>query len=349
MSGQDTSEEKSLPPSSKKLKDLRKKGQIAHSNDIVTALSTTGAMIFLWLSFRSFVSSFQESTQKVAQTGGLEFQDAVQRSITALWSNMGIYVTMLIVIIIGLVIVSNIVNNKGFLFSLETIKFDLNKLNPIEGFKRIFSLRSLVDLVKNILKILIFLGLCIFVLRASFSAPFQVPFCGVNCFTSVMALLLTPIIIIACVMMLFSGAVDVGLQSWLFRRQQRMTKTEAKRERKDQEGAPETRSVQRRRRQQILNENNTYSAEDATLFIEGDNEVAGIRFVPGETPLPIVVCSGRGSKADEILMYAYQNKKPIHIDEELASGLVRKIEIGSPLTEAFFEPFIRALKLTGQL
>lgn len=316
---------------------------------MVAALSTTGAMIFLWLSFRSFASSFQEATQKVAQAGEVEFHDAVQRSVTTLWSNLGIYVTMLIVIIIGLVIVGNIIINKGFLFSLETIKFDLNKLNPIEGFKRIFSLRSLVDLIKNIIKIIVFLGLCIFVLWASFSAPFQVPFCGVSCFNSVMALLLTPIIIIACVMMLFSGAVDVGLQGWLFRRQQRMTKTEAKRERKDQEGAPEIKSVQRRMRQQLLNENNTYSAEDATLFIEGTSEVAGIRFMPGETPLPIVVCKGRGSKSDEILMYAYHNKKPIHIDEELASGLVRKIEVGSPLTEAFFEPFIRAMRLAGQL
>jgi type III secretion protein U len=349
MSKSDTSEEKTLPASAKKLKDLRKKGRISRSNDMVSGAATTVACFYLMITANSFSHDFRTTVNVIFNLQNAPFDLASSEALNTLGVFLGLYLATLIVIVVCVVIVANIVINRGFLFSLDPIKLDFNKMNPVEGFQRIFSVRTAVELAKNIIKIGLLCGFCLAALASGLKAAFSIPFCGFNCVGPVANQIAFPMIMIAVSIFILAGMIDILLQTWLFKRDQRMTKTEAKRERKDEEGSPEVRTTQRRLRRRLLQQASKYTEADATIVIEGLSTAIGLRFVRNETPLPIIVCKGRGEQASDILNIAQGQKTPIHFDDEFATKLAQRADIGSSLTETFFEAFIKALKATGQI
>ena len=269
MSSKDTSEEKTLPASPKKLKDLRKKGQISRSNDMVAGAATTAACFFLALTEDRFSHNFRSAVDIVFDLQNTPFEFASSEAMKTLRVLLGSYLALLVTVVVSVVIVTNIVINRGFLFALDPIKFDLNKLNPVEGIQRIFSVRTAVELAKNVVKIALLFSLCLAALSGGLNAAFSIPFCGILCVGPVANQIARPMIIIAVTIFIFAGLIDVVLQRWLFMRDQRMTKTEAKRERKDEEGSPEVRTMQRRLRRRLLQQFSRYTEADATIFIEG--------------------------------------------------------------------------------
>jgi type III secretion protein U len=347
MSDGSSSEEKTLPPSQKKLKDLRDKGQIARSSDMVSGLATSLAFVYIWLNRNSFSDRFKEASNYVASLPTDRFDLAAAQGSKAMALAFAPFLAGLILVVLSSVILANFIVNKGIVFSVDAMKFDFNKLNPVEGFKKIFSLRSIVELAKNLTKFTLFSAACTFILLYSLNPPFQIPFCGEKCVTPVITAIVSPIIILAVGLFLVSGMADIGLQRWLFIRQNRMTKTEAKRDRKEQEGSPEVKGAQKRARQGLLQMSSKYLPEDSTMFVEGGGYVIGVRFVRNETPLPVIVCKGRGGRGFELLRSAYDNKIPIYSEEEFAANLFRKSEAGGHLAEQFFEPFIKGLRATG--
>jgi type III secretion protein U len=348
-SNQETSEEKSLPPSAKKLKDLRKKGRIARSNDMVSGATTTVVCIFLALTSGWFFEDFRASAYLLFRLDYSSFQVASDSALRTLRIFFGYYLAILLIIVVSVVVLTNLIVNRGILFSLDPMKFDLNKLNPVAGLKRIFSMRSAVELSKNLIKISLLFTLCSVAVLGGMKAMLLIPFCGLDCVAGVTKQVAYPMIGIALIIYLIGGVIDVALQNWLFRRDQRMTKTEAKRERKDEEGSPEVRTTQRRLRNLTLQSASKFTEGDATIFIEGFSTAIGIRFVRNETPLPIVVAKGRGAQASDLLYAAYGHKTAIYFDDDFAAKLAQKAEIGSTLKEEFFEPFIKALKAAGQI
>lgn len=348
-SGQDTSEEKTLPPSAKKLKDLRKKGRISRSSDMVSGVTTTVICIYLGLTTNWFFENFRVTVAALSSLQNAPFYFAADATRRALTTSFGYYLAILLTIVVSVVVVTNMIVNRGILFSMDPMKLDLSKLNPVEGFKRIFSMRSAVELSKNLIKTGLLFSFSLIALASGLRATFLVPFCGIDCVAPTVKQIAYPMITVAMVIYLLGGLIDVALQNWLFRRDQRMTKTEAKRERKDEEGSPEVRTMQRRLRTILLQRASKYTVVDATIFVEGFSTAVGIRFVRNETPLPIIVCKGRGSLASDLLYVAQAQRTPVHFDDELATRLAQRSEIGSTLREEFFEGFISALKATGQI
>src|SRR5262249_23819594 len=152
------------------------------------------------------------------------------------------------------------------------------------------------------------------------------------------------LLFVAVMLLLFAGLLDINIQRWLFQRQHKMTRSEAKRDRREEEGSPEVRSYRGRLRQGILQTSSIFGPSDATIMIEGSDSIVGVRYVRGQTPIPVIVCKGRGSRFTEIANIALEKKIPKYFDEALASGLYRSHEPGGALTDLYFEPFIKAMK-----
>lgn len=336
MSG-DNSEEKTLPPSLKKLKDAREKGHVSHSSDMISAITVTTALIFIWVFAGSFIEDFKISAIQVQGLAGQPFQNAALDSTETLGRNIGVYAFSLAGALMVASILINLILLKGFLFTLEPIKPNFNNLNPIEGFKRIFSLRSLVELLKQILKSILIVSVCLFIALHGLNSAMRTPFCSLECVPIAFAAVVGPIIAATILIFLAAGAIDVLIQRWLFTRQLKMTKTEYKRERKDQEGTPEIRRAQRRVRHNLLQPKTNYTVSDATLLIEGGGTVVGLRYVRGETPLPLIVCKAKGQQAEAYLDIAAADNIPMFTDADLAAAMQRKIDVGGYITEEFFD------------
>ena len=346
----ESSEEKSLPPTERKLQKGRKKGRIAKSTDVVSAAVMIFMVAYLILGWPLIDASFRrmfETAGLAAERGGADSWNAAIRDT---WSAMGAIVLPLYFVSFLAIFLGSIVSNKGIVISFEQVKPDLKKIHPVEGFKKIFSLKNLIEFLKALVKsmfLLLVLGLIgwfglHFVMKA--------PLCTHDCADDVLVIVALPLVLAALALFILSALVDMALQKWLFLREMRMTHTEMKREMKEIYGDPIVRRARNEIRRSIASEGGTGKASAhltstaPTIVICSGNQIAaGLRYVSGETPAPIVVSKGTGARASLIIAQAVNDGLTVVNDPELASDLLRQGRIEAFVPESLFRDIARAM------
>ncbi|MBR0662907.1 translocation protein in type III secretion system, RhcU [Roseomonas hellenica] len=350
MSGQDDSEERPLPPSKKKLDDARKKGQVASSRDMVSGTALAGVLCLLLLGAAGFVAS---GTGLLRAAGIALDEHAAGHGLVGLGHLRAAArdaalatVVPAFGIALGLAVLSAIVVLKGIPFSMQPVSPNLSKLNPVEGAKRIVSMRSLIELVKAMLKALLIAAVLTGILIGGLGALVQVPAHGMEGVRGAVQGLFTPMLVAAIALFLVAGLADVGLQNWLFRRDMRMSLTEQKRERKEQEGDPLVRNARRRLMRSAAGAPPVRTGlRHATLLVtQPDGPAIAIRFVRGETPVPAVVARGA-----HLVTEAARAGIPTVEDAALAAALARRAPPGSFVPQDLFQKVAAALVRVGAL
>jgi type III secretion protein U len=266
------------------------------------------------------------------------FADAVlQLSVELAGDAVAILLPLAGLVLLG-VVISNILMKKGVAVSVDPIVPRVDRLNPVAGLKQLLSLRSLVNLAKSLVKLLLLLtGLALIVLFG-LDGLLGAPACGVACIFGVGGNLIKQLMAVAVALFLLVGLTDIGLQYWLFLRDMRMTRTEMKRELKDTEGDPLIRRQRRRRRQEVFAGSTRLGAEQATFFIAAPGSFAvGLRYVRGETPVPVVVCKGLGAEADRMLVLAQGKGLPVETDPALVARVAPRLQVGVVVPEALYD------------
>ncbi|WP_342709733.1 EscU/YscU/HrcU family type III secretion system export apparatus switch protein [Bradyrhizobium sp. B124] len=343
MSG--TSEEKKLPPTAKKLRDARKKGQTARSSDLVSGVSACAGFGCLWWRAEAIEDKWQETIRLIDKLQEQPFNSAVSQALNGLLELSIASVGPLLACSVAAALLANVLANGGFMFALEPLKPKLEKLDPIKGLKRIASKRSFIELGKTLVKVVL-LGACFFItVTASWKALVYLPVCGMGCLGFVFSevKLLTGI---AGGAFLVGGLADLLIQRWLFMQDMRMTETEAKRENKEQQGSPQVKREHRRLRQESANEA-PLGVHRATLILRGPAAFVGLRYVRGETGVPVLVCRGEGEAASRLLHEARALRLSIVDDDVLARQLLGKARLGNPVPSQYFESVAKALYAAG--
>ncbi|MDB6454416.1 EscU/YscU/HrcU family type III secretion system export apparatus switch protein [Falsirhodobacter sp. 20TX0035] len=338
MSG--TSEEKTLAASDKKLRDARQKGQTAKSQDLVTGMVLLVAVIFLGFSMADQQVKVEALLQMVARRAWTE-------PLAALWPEirlraaeilLGLAVPLLAVTA-ATMIATNLAVMKGFVFAVEPLTPKFEKISPVEGAKRIFSMRSLVEFLKALFKISVLATAFVLVFRAGLQPLMQSSTCGASCVRASVEGLLRPLIVTAIVIFLFVGTFDVLVQNWLFKRDMKMTKSEQKRERKDSEGDPAIQQQRRKQRREMHAHGTRTGIARASMMVGvGDGWAVGIRYVRGETAVPMVVCRAGPEAAAAMLAEAGTLRMPVIADGPLAAAIARAARTGEPVPPATFQP-----------
>ncbi|MFB9262244.1 EscU/YscU/HrcU family type III secretion system export apparatus switch protein [Bradyrhizobium erythrophlei] len=343
MSG--TSEEKKLPPSPKKLRDARKKGQSPRSADLVSAVSACAGFGYLWSRAGPIEDKWHEAVRLIDKLQEQPFNSAVQQALGGLIELAMATVGPFFGTVVAAAILASFLANGGPIFSLEPLKPKLEKLDPIKGLTRIASKRSLIELGKTLVK-LFALGACFFLaVVASWKALVYMPICGLGCLGLVFTELKL-LIGIAAGAFLIGGVTDLLIQRWLFLQDMRMTQTEAKRETKEQQGNPQIKGEHRRLRQETANEA-PLGVHRATLILRGRATLIGLRYVRGETGVPVLVCRGEGEVASRLLAEARALGLSIADNHILARQLIRKARLGNAVPTQYFEAVAKALYAAG--
>jgi type III secretion protein U len=343
----DQSEEKTLPPTRKKLRDAREKGQVARSRDLTSGISLAGAIGFLMLSGGTIVAAAVAMFETAGNVAAGDFMlglDAVSAAVmhAGLW-------TVLPLLLLGpmLVVIASTVILQGIPFSVDPLMPRLEKINPAEGFKRLFQLRSVVELVKSLVKMALIATLLLVVLMGGLNALVQLPGCGIGCVPGVLHALGFPLLGGALAIFAVTGLLDVGLQRWLFLRDQKMSPSEAKRERKDSDGDPHLRRERRRIMREAVRLAGGLGLRRATVVVhDGGGTTIGLRYKINEMPAPVVVCRARGSRASTMLAEAREIRLPATEDANLAASLYR-VPPGHGIPEHLFRPVALALSRAG--
>ncbi|WP_122671663.1 EscU/YscU/HrcU family type III secretion system export apparatus switch protein [Pseudomonas viridiflava] len=340
----DTSEEKSQPATDKKLRDARKKGQVAKSQDLVSGvviLLCTLCIAVLLPRARAQVEALIDLTANIYIE---PFSDVWPRLLDhAEQIVLGITLPV-VAVTVAAVILTNIVTMRGVVFSVEPVKPDIKRIHPGEGFKRIFAMRNLIEFLKGLVKVVL-LALAFYIVgRQALQALMESSRCGAGCIESTFYLVLKPLVFTVLAAFLLVGAVDVMMQRWLFGRDMKMSRSEQKRERKDVDGDPLIKRERQRQRREMQALATKLGLGRASLMIGiGGNWVVGVRYVRGETPVPVVVCRGSPEESVQLLAQAAPLGIAVWADAGLAEQIAKRSVAGDPVPENTFQAVADAL------
>jgi len=339
--------EKTEKATPKKLKDARKKGQVAKAQDIPAAftfvVSISAALASVGF-FYAQIGGFMVRMFRAVATSGEDFTTKAPGYFNeALQIIMLTCFPVLVVVCCVGVLVSFLV--VGPVFSLEAMKFDLKKLNPIEGIKQKFKLKVLIELLKSIAKIsgaAIIIYIVLWQALPQIITTVMMPIIGsamlVNDF-------LTTVAIRVGIFFLLIGLFDLAFQKHNFANEMKMEKFETKQEYKDTEGDPLIKGKRKEIAREIAYQDGPRSARKARAIITNPTHIAiALKYNPEEEPAPIILTMGVGAIAAQIVKIGIENKIPIMRNVDLARELYSRGEISGFIPEDTYEAVAEILK-----
>lgn len=340
------SEEKNLPPSAKRIRDLRRKGTVPTSRDLPGLIKLIVIVLYLSLGFKHVAEQFYNIMvlpQLTTKTSfGNEIVHALQLAGSAV---MGVLTPMFALAIIAAVAVA-IVDLQGLPISEQAFKLDFNRLNPVNGIKQIFSKRNLSELGKSFLLVILMLSTATLVVRYYLNDVFWAPTCGMNCVLNTSLTVLMVIVAIGIALLIIMAGIDVPLSRALFKAENKMSVTDQKREQKEEYGSPEIRRARRERRNNLMESAGNVGIGRANIVLTFGDATVGLRYVRGETPAPVVVAKGTGEMGASHRKTA-QAAGTIFYEDEVTADLLKRTPIGDFIPRAYFDQVAGILLRTG--
>ncbi len=319
------SEEKTHQASDVKLSKERDKGRIAKSADLyASAAAFTGFIIFIFL-INFMIQHIKNIFDAAVYSTGFGWEHALNFSTTVLMHEFSTIILPFFGAIAFAVILSNIIYNKGVPISFEPIVPKFEKLNPVQGFKNIFGFRSVVGAAQSIVRLILWVGGCTFIIWGVIGSLFNIPLCGDACFAAAGTQLATQLIVYACIIFLIIALMDMPIQKALFMKDQKMGKSEMKQENKDMFGSPEIRQARREFQREVNSGAGTpQKTQQATIIIYGKGYAAAIHYNPKGQYGPSVMKTAKGSSVKAMLDTAKAGSVPTIRNDELAESLGSK-------------------------
>ena len=341
-------QEKTEDPSERKLEKAREDGQVLSSKEAF--VFTTLAMAVVLLMGMSSVSSaglthwgtlFRWDHADHVDT--LAFGKLVQSFWMIIIISMVIGVPMMIVTLFTQLAVG------GVNFAPKSMAFKANRIDPIAGLKRMFSAKSLVELGKSILKVVLLFGVAGLVIYVQLPGILRLSEGTLNGAMSKMSDVF-PVLLGAMLIVLFIiAAIDYSWQSYSHNKKLKMSRQEQKDEHKQTEGSPEVKAKIRRMQmeQSQASSQQRESLEnvaDATAIITNPTHFAvALKYVAGEAGAPVVLAMGKGQIAEQIIERANDSRITIMRSALLARALFFTSEIGGEISEKLYNAVAIAL------
>ncbi|MBM3193735.1 MAG: EscU/YscU/HrcU family type III secretion system export apparatus switch protein [Chlamydiae bacterium] len=343
--------EKTEKATPKKLRDARKKGQVAKSQDFPAAFTfivSISAALALSLQIYETIASYTIALFKsVPAAGDLENRigSLMTSAIQVIFSTS--VPLMALVALIGIIVNFLII---GPLFSLESMKPDIKRLNPVSNLKNIFKLKTFVELLKSIFKISGALILIYTVVQDSL--PDIIATCGqpILVSTIVFAKFLKQVVLRVGLFFIVIAVFDLVFQKKNFQKEMKMEKFEVKQEYKDSEGDPHIKGKRRQIAQEIAYQDGPGSAKRAKAIITNPTHIAvAIEYNAVEEPAPKIVTMGADLVAEQIIKVGLDNNVPIMRNVDLAQTLYYKSVIGGYVPEETYSAISEILKWVAKL
>lgn len=337
--------EKTEKATPKKRNDERKKGRVAKSQDVNTAF----LLMFVLVIMAVFGSFMKDSMLALFQHTFTEFihWNLTEKTVFAIFTESMIEFAKIVGPVMLIAIIAGVTSNLmqvGFLFTTEPLKFDLKKIDPIQGAKRIFSLRAIVELLKSLLKIVLIGAITFFIIWLYKDDMLMVAFKnadGAMAFFSRVTLIMG---IAATVALLLLAVFDYAYQKYDFEKNIRMSKQDIKDEYKNIEGDPLIKSKIKEKQRQISMRRMMSEIPNADVVITNPTHYAiAIKYDEEKASAPYVVAKGVDHIAFKIREVAKANNVTTVENRPLARSLYASVEIGEVVPEEFYQAVAEVL------
>ena len=349
--------EKTEQPTAKKLSDARKEGQVAKSKEVTNAFELLAffLLIYFWVQYMGtfFVGNMYDIYAQIPEYIKMYDGRIQEQTISALFIQSMLRVLLILApfLLIGsfVAFVTNVVQVK-WAPTTKPLKPKFNKLNPVSGFKRFFSLNSLVELIKSFLKI----GLVSYVvysyLRKHMPPLYQ--FYGMSLNQGIMqvGMLVVNLGIRISLFYMIIALLDYIYQKVKFKNDMKMTKQEVKDEYKNQEGDPKVKSKQRQRMMEASRRRMMQQLPQADVVITNPTHYAvAIKYDQELYDAPYVVAKGADYLAQKIKETAKENHIEIVENKPLARMLYANVDVGGVVPPELYQAVAEVLAFVYHL
>ena len=273
MASKDQGADKTEKPTAKRIRDARKEGNVSKSRDLTATVLTLAWLIAGWLltgfMFGHLRALFNESLRVIQ----LPFNEAVIELSgvavqTLLWLTLPF---MLMALMIGVAVEFLQV---GPIATMKKVAPKMDKLNPVEGIKKMFSMDNLVELIKSIVKSTALIGIGVYVLLKMMPDLLQLPYGPPSQMGAAIWHALVRIAVWTIVVFFFISALDVWYQKFSYTKQLRMSRRDIKQEVKENEGDPYVKSRRRQLHQEWAQQNMLSAVRGANVVVTNPTHIA---------------------------------------------------------------------------
>lgn len=327
----DSSESKHLPPTSRRLRDARKRGQVAKSAELSGSLSLLATLLCV-------MSMAPWAARRIA-----DFSLAVDRSFEMLSTNtvqalvyeaafLMTLLSMIPLTVAGIVYLVSLWLQTGPVFSLDLVKPQLERLNPVAGARRMFSIRSLVQFALMLVKSAIIGTAALIVLVHLMGDAIRVIYSDAGAALTVANVALMNMLMWCGGLFILLGLLDLVYQRWQFLRELRMSSSEVKREQRDDNGNAEIKSQRKSfAKDPTAREQLAFIHMASLIVCDTNGRVVVLVYRPKQYRLPLCIVRGSEDFAAEILAIAQQRRVRIVVDSTLLAALYPAAQIGLPI------------------
>lgn len=343
--------EKTLPASPQKRRKAREDGKVAKSQDLVSAGCLLAALLALKMlgprSFERLVGAtyyyFSSFPDKIH-----ELENSRTLAIELLYLIAPIILPfMLVMMLVGVLL--NLMQ-VGILFTAKPLTPKLDKLNPVNGLSNLFALRSLVELFKSILKVVISVWIVWATVRGRHAEFVTLMALTPQALPAALGGMIITIWWRVAAAMLVLGILDYGFQRWQYERDLMMTTQEAREELREFEGDPRIRQRVRQIQRQMAMQRMMGEVPTADVVITNPTHYAvALRYDAATMRAPTVVAKGARILAERIREIAVEHDVPIVQKPELARTLYRTIELNAPVPADLFRAVAEVLAYVYQI
>lgn len=335
----------------KRLRDARKKGQTAKSPDLNSAAAFT---IFVLLTGTLGQYLFNNSLIYMKQSleNGYSSYISGAGTRTLFINNLAQYGLLLLpfaMIAAATGVAANLVQT-GFIFTLETIKPDFKRMNPIEGLKNILSKEALFKLIKNLLKLSLVLYMAYKNMTGSMQQILNSGSIGTEKLYGFLLKFSKALSMDIAVMMLILAVVDYIFQRMDYKKNLRMSKQEIKDEYKEMEGDPQIKSLRQQRQRQLAMSRMMTDVKTSTVVVTNPTHIAvALRYDGTKDKAPLLTAKGADYIANKIKEEAKKHGVPIIENKTLARTMYKKVEIGDYIPVDLYKAIAEILAIVYQM
>ena len=331
-------EEKTEAPTEKRRQEAREKGTVAKSTEVNSVIVLLTALFMLKIFGRGIMAELYSGITEFINSISVTDMDIGR--LTLLFQKAMILLAKTTLPVAGAIMIMGVVANVvqiGFLFTLKPLAPKMEKINPISGFTRLFSMRSIVETFKSIAKLSVIGIVAYITLKGEFDKMLLLSDASVLTIWSFTAAVAYKIILRIALVLVIIAILDYAYQRFDSEKQMKMSHQEIKEERKQMEGDPQVKARIRSLQREMARRRMMDQVPKATVVVTNPTYIAiALRYEPSENDAPVVVAKGKRIIAERIKTMARENNIPIIEDKPLARSMYDKIDVGLPIPMEFF-------------
>lgn len=343
--------QKTEEPTARKLEEARKRGQVIQSREINNWLMLFVGTLIVGLASPAIAGALADRLKIFFEMAHAMPTDP--RGLRAVVADLFLDVAGILALPMLALVFTGFMSGfiqVGPLFTPEPMKPSLSKISPIKGFERLFSLRSIVEFLKGIVKLVIIFGACLMVLYPYFGGVEH--FVGQEFSDGLYDLRMLFIRMMAAALgILFVVAIlDYLYQRYDFMQKMMMSKQEIKDEFKQTEGDPYVKGRLRQLREQRARQRMMQAVPEADVVITNPTHYAiALKYDTLNMDAPVLVAKGADAVAERIRALAKENKIPLVENPPLARALFEGMEIGQMIPAEHYKAVAEVISYVFRL